>query len=321
MEENIIQQALNNNITEQQILQYIIDNGADEQLLSKLGYMNARIGKIINAGFLDYIYDKCKNNKKLLAGVVALLLSSGQLYGYTIKNGDNLWNIAKSSNCKIEQLYQLNPELKNIKFIKPGMKIVIPSEIKNKQTVNNNNNNEIHVVQKGDTLSGIALQYNMKLDELKKMNPQIQDFNKINIGDKINVKEQKLNLDAAIKALREVESKNGSNASDGDNGKAVGEYQLWQIFVNEYHRLGGKKEYQCHIVNGIAQKDDVRRDRQKSQEMIKFVFEKLGYKNMTQVIKGYSKKGKFKTIKIQGWNSGASDVLLKKYLDAYEKYS
>ena len=86
-----------------------------------------------------------------------------------------------------------------MKYINPGMKIVIPSEIKSE---NKNTGSEIYTVQKGDTLSGIALQYNMKLDELKKMNPQIQDFNKIKIGDKINVKEQKLNLDAAVKALR-----------------------------------------------------------------------------------------------------------------------
>ena len=205
-----------------------------------------------------------------------------------------------------------------MKYINPGMKIVIPSEIKSE---NKNTGSEIYTVQKGDTLSGIALQYNMKLDELKKMNPQIQDFNKIKIGDKINVKEQKLNLDAAVKALRQVESKNGSNASDGDGGKAVGEYQLWQIFVDEYHRLGGKQEYKCNVVDGVAQQDDVRRDRQKSQEMIKFVFEKLGYKNMTQVIKGYSRKGKSKMVKVHGWNSGANDALLKKYLDAYEKYN
>jgi hypothetical protein len=79
--------------------------------------------------------------------------------------------------------------------------------------------------------------------------------------------------------LREIESTNGANTL-GDGGKAVGDYQLWEIFVEDYHRLGGKKEYQCHVIDGVAQPDDVRWDRKKCEEMIKYVFKKYGYESM-----------------------------------------
>lgn len=44
-----------------------------------------------------------------------------------------------------------------------------------------------HVVKKGDTTSEIAAKYGMKLADLKSLNPQIKDINKIKIGDKIRV--------------------------------------------------------------------------------------------------------------------------------------
>lgn len=44
-----------------------------------------------------------------------------------------------------------------------------------------------HVVKKGDTTSEIAAKYGMSLSNLKSLNPQIKDLNKIKIGDKIKV--------------------------------------------------------------------------------------------------------------------------------------
>lgn len=42
-------------------------------------------------------------------------------------------------------------------------------------------------VKSGDTLAKIASKHNLKLDELLKLNPQIKDKNKINVGDLIRV--------------------------------------------------------------------------------------------------------------------------------------
>ena len=46
---------------------------------------------------------------------------------------------------------------------------------------------EQHTVQSGDTLGAISQQYGLSLEELSSINPQIQDVNKIGIGDVINV--------------------------------------------------------------------------------------------------------------------------------------
>jgi len=45
-----------------------------------------------------------------------------------------------------------------------------------------------HRVQKGDTLSGIAKDYNTTVDQLIKLNPGIDDPNKIFTGQMINLK-------------------------------------------------------------------------------------------------------------------------------------
>ena len=46
---------------------------------------------------------------------------------------------------------------------------------------------EQHTVQSGDTLGAISQEYGLSTEELSSINPQIQDVNKIGIGDVINV--------------------------------------------------------------------------------------------------------------------------------------
>lgn len=47
---------------------------------------------------------------------------------------------------------------------------------------------EFYVVKKGDTLGGIARQFNMSLNKLLGLNPDIKNPNLIHIGDKIRIK-------------------------------------------------------------------------------------------------------------------------------------
>lgn len=45
-----------------------------------------------------------------------------------------------------------------------------------------------HIVAKGETLTKIAKKYNTTLDNIKKLNPDIKDVNKIYVGQKVRVK-------------------------------------------------------------------------------------------------------------------------------------
>ena len=44
-----------------------------------------------------------------------------------------------------------------------------------------------HIVQSGDTLFAVAEQYGLSLEELASINPQIEDVNKVGIGDSVNI--------------------------------------------------------------------------------------------------------------------------------------
>ena len=49
----------------------------------------------------------------------------------------------------------------------------------------------IHVVEKGETLAGIANRYKTTVAELLKLNPNIKDANAIKVGDRITVRREK----------------------------------------------------------------------------------------------------------------------------------
>ena len=53
---DLLQTAIDGVLSEEDALQFIIENGADEELLQKLGYNNAIKGsKLIKANIVDYV--------------------------------------------------------------------------------------------------------------------------------------------------------------------------------------------------------------------------------------------------------------------------
>jgi hypothetical protein len=62
--------------------------------------------------------------------------------------------------------------------------------------------------------------------------------------------------DSLLDAIRHVESSNGAHTV-GDNGKAIGDYQLWTVYVDDVNRILKTKKY--------TYKD--REDSKKSREM------------------------------------------------------
>ena len=173
---SLLQSAFDGRLSEDEAIRNLIDIGADEELLTLLGYGSER-----HAGIVRRALEKCHGNKTLLIGVIAFLISTGELYGYKVSKGDTLWGIAKTCGINVTELKKLNPQLSG-DTIHPGMELAVPSSIDDAKP-----NETVHVVQKGETAYGIAKSLSMNLNELQQLNPET-DLNKLSIGQLLFIK-------------------------------------------------------------------------------------------------------------------------------------
>ena len=97
---------------------------------------------------------------------------------YFVKKGDTLSSIAYANGMSLAKLVSLNPQIKDINKINIGQVIYLTS----------NTQEEYYTVKKGDTLGTVARKYNMSLNKLLGLNPDIKNPNLIHVGDKIRVK-------------------------------------------------------------------------------------------------------------------------------------
>jgi LysM repeat protein len=78
--------------------------------------------------------------------------------------------------------------------------------------IGGNNHGNTYIVQSGDTFSKIAKTNNLTLDELKNLNPQISNYNKITIGDRIVIKAPK----TVEKSENKVEEESKKESEEND---------------------------------------------------------------------------------------------------------
>ena len=97
---------------------------------------------------------------------------------YFVKKGDTLSSIAYANGMSLAKLVSLNPQIKDINKINIGQVIYLTS----------NTQEEYYTVKKGDTLGTVARKYNISLNKLLGLNPDIKNPNLIHVGDKIRVK-------------------------------------------------------------------------------------------------------------------------------------
>ena len=79
---------------------------------------------------------------------------------YIVKRGDSLWSIAKNYNTTVDELIRLN-NLSTIN-LQIGDQLLVPKQ--------NNSENKVYIVKKGDTLWSIAKNNNISVDRLKEIN-------------------------------------------------------------------------------------------------------------------------------------------------------
>lgn len=104
--------------------------------------------------------------------LILLICVTGNIFAqhdsYTVKDGDTLESIAKVFRVSPNDIKEQNPSLQN--GLKKGMLIVIPSSKVKYYSTKQPSGFRIHIVKDKETLFGLAQQYNISQDDLRRYN-------------------------------------------------------------------------------------------------------------------------------------------------------
>lgn len=142
---------------------------------------------------------------------------------YVVKSGDSLWSIAKKYNTTVNELKNLNNLSSNT--LRIGQSLKIPNQEITKT------DDDVYVVKRGDTLYGIANEYNVTVSELKKINNLTT--NTLNIGQSLKIPSEEV-------IIEEPSTDNYIlyTVKKGDNLYAIGRaYGLSQESIMNYNNL------------------------------------------------------------------------------------
>lgn len=118
---------------------------------------------------------------------------------HVVEAKETLFGIAKKYNTSVEQIQKLNEEALK-EGLKVGAKIRVSGEIHKNQS-----SEKFHIVQPKETLFGIAKHYQISVEQLKKMNPQIEEG--LQPGQKLFLQDN-LKTSNEIQRSGEVETQN-----------------------------------------------------------------------------------------------------------------
>ena len=113
---------------------------------------------------------------------------------HTVVSGESIYSIAKKYDVSESDIYELNPKSKGA-LLQLKTVLLIPNKKSksknNKEVSSSKNSNETHIVESGESLYKIAKKYDISLEKLKELNPDIKPES-IQIGDKIVVSAKKV---------------------------------------------------------------------------------------------------------------------------------
>ncbi|MCG2420293.1 LysM peptidoglycan-binding domain-containing protein [Aequorivita sp. F47161] len=93
-----------------------------------------------------------------------------QYKSHAVQKGETVYSIAKEYNISEETIYNLNPDSRN--ELKVNSVLIIPSNSVISSGTNKNNYRD-HKVKRKETLYGIAQQYNVSVDDIKRLNKEL----------------------------------------------------------------------------------------------------------------------------------------------------
>lgn len=100
---------------------------------------------------------------------------------YTVKKGDSLWSISQKYNISVKELIELN-NLNNL-TLQINQKLKVPKTI---IVEPEENDTEIYIVEKNDTLWSISRKFNISVNELKELNNLTNNL--LSIGQELKIK-------------------------------------------------------------------------------------------------------------------------------------
>ena len=100
---------------------------------------------------------------------------------YTVKKGDSLWSISQKYNISVKELIELN-NLNNL-TLQINQKLKVPKTIIIEPE---ENDTEIYIVEKNDTLWSISRKFNISVNELKELNNLTSNL--LSIGQELKIK-------------------------------------------------------------------------------------------------------------------------------------
>jgi len=134
---------------------------------------------LVTISITTYAQEQIKKSTKVV------IINNKKYYVHEIQKGETLYAISKVYNIDQNIIAFENPEI--FENFKVGQKLYIPI---NNEVTNNNQNNKIHIVIKGETLYSISKKYNVSIDDLNKNNTGLS--NGLQIGQKINIPQKSL---------------------------------------------------------------------------------------------------------------------------------
>src|SRR5690625_2407565 len=124
-----------------------------------------------------------------------------------VKQGDTLWNIAQNNGTTVEQLKKVNNLTSDI--ILPSQTLETSNKSANAEKVEST-----HTVKSGETLSGISLDYGVKVNELKDWNDLNSDIIVVNQELLVKAEAKETTKSEPTKETNEKSEKQNENKTE-----------------------------------------------------------------------------------------------------------
>lgn len=190
-------------------------------------------------------------------------IPSGPGYTYQVRKGDTFGQIASRHNLSVKKLATANPSVRNVRSIKLGQRLFIPSTLTSARNTNavvkqapsvkvksasatasskmaqSTSKPAFYTIKKGDTFYSISRKYATTSKELRRLNPSL-NINDLRLGQRINLTEEI----KSVYAIYTVVKGDSFTAIARKHGISVGELAEANASLQSPSRLAlGQKVY------------------------------------------------------------------------------